>query len=154
MKISIDDKLDLVEKDLRNRLENFIEEATSELESQIVKNTAVDEGELKLSWEHRVDKVNLTGIIGSSKQNAIWEEYGTGNYAVNDDGRKTPWYIPVDEVEGTHKPTYKGEVTIVYGKNGMAFYKTDGKRAKRMVFQAYSSLNPKIQRRLKEIMKR
>lgn len=69
----------------------FLEEACGELESQVKRNTAVDTGQLKNSWEHVIDESKMIGIVGSAEENAIWEEFGTGEYALHGDGRKTPW---------------------------------------------------------------
>ena len=51
-------------------------------------------GQTKSSWDRKV--LENEGVVGSSSENAIWEEFGTGDYAVNGDGRKTPWYVPVE----------------------------------------------------------
>lgn len=70
-----------------------LEEASGELESQIKRNTAVASGQTKGSWQHRLKRSGdkHTATIGSPLQNAIWEEFGTGEYALNGDGRKGGW---------------------------------------------------------------
>lgn len=56
-----------------------------------------------------MDEGNLEVKIGSPLENAIWEEFGTGEYALNGDGRKGGWFY-VDEFGVGHfthgkKPT-------------------------------------------------
>lgn len=67
-----------------------------------------------------VDESSLTVAIGSDYENAIWEEFGTGIYAVNGDGRKdVPWTY-YDE---------QGEKHVTFGKH-----------PKRMLWNAFQSL--------------
>ena len=92
-------------------------------------------------------------VVGNPLENAIWEEFGTGQYALNGDGRKTPWYVPVDGYSGKKKPTYQGKVVVVYGKDGKRFYKTDGKKPQRNLQKAFDSLKNKLQKDLESRMK-
>lgn len=70
-----------------------LEEASGELESQVKRNTPVDTGQLKGSWTHRItpSATETKSVIGSPLQRAIWIEFGTGEYALNGDGRKGGW---------------------------------------------------------------
>ena len=76
---------------------------------------------------------------------------GTGEWAVNHDGRKTPWYIPVDSYKGKKKPTFNGKVVIVYGKNGKAFYKTNGKKPHHTLLKAFDDKKTQIIKRAEQI---
>ena len=69
----------------------FLEEASGELEAQVKRNTKVDTGKTKGSWEHVVHEHKLEAEVGSRYKNALWEEFGTGIYALNGNGRKTKW---------------------------------------------------------------
>ena len=99
--------------------EAFLEEVGGEIESQAKRNTKVDTGNTKGSWEHVVDKDKMEVQIGSRYKNALWEELGTGIYALNGDGRKTKW-------------VYKNP------KDGK-FYATVGKKPRRALYRAYTS---------------
>ena len=129
----------------------WLDDATRILHRQVVQNSRVDTGETKGSWKKRVE--GNKGIVGSTSQNAIWEEFGTGHYAVGGDGRKTPWYVPVEGYLGHKKPTFNGKVVVVYGKGGTAFYKTNGKKAERPLHNAKISSEKKIQKRLESLLK-
>lgn len=102
----------------------WLEEASGEIEAQTKKNTKVDTGKTKGSWEHDVKAHKLEASVGSRYKNAIWEEYGTGIYALNGNGRKTKW-------------VYKNP------KNNK-FYTTVGKKPRRAFYNAYTSLKDKL----------
>lgn len=107
----------------------FLEEAGGELEAQTKRNCAVKTGKTKGSFQHSVNESSLTVAIGSDYENAIWEEFGTGIYALNGDGRKKPW-------------TYYDEL----GEKHLTF----GKHPKRMLWNAFQSLQSKIQQMAEE----
>lgn len=131
--------------------QQWLEDATRILHRQVVQNSRVDTGQTKSSWKKIVE--DKEGIVGSTSENAIWEEFGTGHYAVNGDGRKGAWYVPVEGYLGHKKPTYNGKVIVVYGKNGQAFYKTNGKKPNRALQNAKNSTEKKIQKRLEQLIK-
>ena len=102
----------------------WLEEASGEVEAQTKRNTKVDTGKTKNSWEHIVDADKMEVQIGSRYQNALWEEFGTGIYALNGDGTKdVPWFYK--DAEG------KGHLT-------------SGKKPRRAFFNAYNGLKNKI----------
>lgn len=131
----------------------WLYEAAGEIKSRTQRNARVDTGQTKNSWQYIVNAGEKKATIGNPLENAVWEEFGTGQYALNGDGRKTPWYIPVDSYTGVKKPTYQGKVTVVYGKDGKQFYKTDGKKPQRSLQKAYDSLKNKLQKNLESRMK-
>lgn len=103
----------------------FLEEAGGEVESQTKRNCAVVTGKTKGSFQHSVSESDLTVAIGSDYENAIWEEFGTGIYALNGDGRKDVPWVYFDETGQKHV--------------------TSGKQPKRMLWNAFQSLQSKIQ---------
>ena len=114
--------------------ETFLEEVGGEVEAQTKRNTKVDTGKTKNSWEHIVDADKMEVQIGSRYQNALWEELGTGIYALNGDGRKTKW---------------------VYRTPDGKFHATVGKKPRRALFRAFESKKNLIiseaRRRFKEL---
>lgn len=110
----------------------FLHEACGELEAQTKRNSKVKTGQTKGSYGYVVDETELTGYVGSNYDNAIWEEFGTGEYALNGDGRKGGWrYV---DAEG------KGHFTY-------------GKRPRRPLFKAFTALRARITARAEQIMK-
>lgn len=53
----------------------------------------VDTGLLRSSITHEVDRVGnlVVGTIGTNMDYSPYLEFGTGLFAENNDGRKTPW---------------------------------------------------------------
>ena len=114
--------------------EQFLEEVGGEVEAQAKRNTKVDTGKTKNSWEHIVNTDKMEVQIGSRYKNALWEEFGTGIYALNGDGRKTKW---------------------VYRTEDGKYHTTVGKKPRRALFRAYQSKKNTIireaRRRFKEL---
>jgi hypothetical protein len=112
VKAAIDDKINAV-----------LEECAGELESQTKRNSRVKTGKTKNSFQHHVDDAAHVATIGSSDENAIWEEFGTGEHALKGNGRKGGWAYQ-DE---------KGD-----------WYFTHGKKPSRAFWNAFTSLKNKI----------
>lgn len=104
----------------------FLYEAAGEVQSQAMRNSRVKTGQTKGSWDYIVNDDLLEVNIGSSLENAIWEEFGTGEYAIEGNGRKGGWYY-VDE-------------------DGKGHF-TRGKKPNRALWNAYSELKPKLIKR-------
>lgn len=86
-----DFKIQVIGK-IDDRINAVLEECAGELESQAKRNSRVDTGQTKNSFQHHVDDASHTAYIGSNYENAIWEEFGTGEYALAGNGRKGGWY--------------------------------------------------------------
>lgn len=110
----------------------YLAEAAGEMVSQTARETAVDTGQLKGSWNYKIDEAKLEATIGSPLENAIWEEFGTGEYALNGDGRKGGW---------------------VYEDAKGDWHRTRGKPPKRVFYRTYTRLKNPLIRRAKEIFK-
>lgn len=107
-----------VKNAMGNRIEAALHECAGEVVSQTKRNSRVDTGKTKNSFRYVVkgsfDGGDLQAIMGSSDENAIWEEFGTGEHALNGNGRKGGWFY-VDA---------KGEGHYTHGKRpSRAFYK-------------------------------
>lgn len=113
-------------------INQWLEESAGELESQVKRNTKVDTGQTKASWEHKVDTAKKEAYVGSNYMNAVWEEFGTGQYALNGDGRKTPW---------------------VYKDAKGNWHRTKGKKPRRALWNAKQTTEGKIKKRLETILK-
>lgn len=109
-----------------------LEECAGEMKNQAQRNTRVDSGQTKGAWKHRVDDAKHEATIGNELENSIWEEFGTGEYALEGNGRKGGW-VYVDE-EG------KGHFT-------------HGKKPSRAFWNAYNTLKDPIIKRIQERLK-
>lgn len=138
-----------VEAEIERRICNWLEEVAAELESQAIRNTRVNTGETKRGWGHIVDEASLEAFVGNREENAIWEEYGTGEYAEKGGKGRNVWYVHVDQLDAKQVSdfTYKYKFPIKYGKNGAVFFEIRGKEAQRMLTKAYQSTKiPAIKR--------
>lgn len=146
--IRLSDYLPEIKAAIKQAALQWMEETAGELEAQTKRATTSDTGQTKNSWKHDVDADAMEAVVGSDLENAIWEEYGTGEFAAEGNGRKGAWYVPVESVTGSKKPTYNGQVVIVYGRGGQAFYKTNGKQPKKMLHGAWDRVIPKAKKAL------
>ena len=90
-KVIFEDYTIQVQNAIDSKINAVLEECAGEIESQVKRNTRVDTGQLNNSWQHKVDDDTHTAVIGSSLENAIWEEFGTGEFSINGNGRKGGW---------------------------------------------------------------
>lgn len=116
-----------------DRINAELAECAGELVSQVRRNSRVDTGKTRGSFQYKVVDSEHTAYIGSNDENAIWEEFGTGKYASNGDGRKGGW-------------AYEGP------KTGKTIW-THGKKPSRAFWNAYTSMKSKIIKRLQESLK-
>ena len=135
MSVEFKDFSKIVLQKIHETGETFLEEVGGEVEAQTKRNTKVKTGKTKGSWEHVVNADKMEVQIGSRYKNALWEEFGTGIYALNGDGRKkVPW---------------------VYKTPDGKFYTTVGKKPRRALYRAYTSKRNLIireaRRRFKEL---
>ena len=109
-----------VKGEIDERIFAILEECAGEIESQTKRNSRVDTGFTKNSFQHKVTGSFMANEfrahIGSNAENAIWEEFGTGEHALGGNGRKGGW-------------RYKD-------KNGEWHY-TRGKTPSRAFYKAY-----------------
>ncbi len=112
-----------VQNVIDDKINAVLEECAGELESQVKRNSRVDTGKTKNSFQHKVVDSEHTAYIGSNDENAIWEEFGTGEYALEGNGRKGGW----------HYKDAKGD-----------WHYTTGKKPSRAFWKAYNSLKNKI----------
>lgn len=86
-----------------------LETAANEMASQVKRRTRESTfwpKDVRGSWKYTIDEDKLEAQVGSPLEQSYWEELGTGEYALNGDGRKGWWVY----VEGTTTPTRSFEV--------------------------------------------
>lgn len=130
--ITFRDNSVLVKTALRKALGTWLEEAAYVIESQAKQNTAVDTGQTKNAWSHTVNVSKGEALVGNPLENAVWEEYGTGEYALNGNGRKGGWFYVDKEGNG---------------------HFTRGKRPRRMLHNAFHTKKTAVIRRAEEILR-
>ena len=123
MAVEFEDNRMQVKEAIRDAAIGFLHEAAGEMVSQTARNTKVKTGQTKRSWSYVVNEESLEAVIGSPLENAIWEEFGTGEYALNNNGRKGGW---------------------VYRDERGKFHFTRGKEPRRPFFKAFKALKTAI----------
>lgn len=91
-----------VKEALDDKVEQFLYGSAELIKGQAAQITPVKTGQLKGSWDYKVDLVKKEATIGSPLENAIWNEVGTGEYAANGDGRKGGWSYQDEEGNWHH----------------------------------------------------
>ena len=109
----------------------YLYEASETLAGQVADNSRVGSGQLKNSWTYRVDEAKGEATIGSPLQNAIWEEFGTGEFALHGNGRKGGW---------------------VYRDEKGKFHYTEGKTPNRALHSAFTTLKPALKKRAEQVI--
>lgn len=117
---------------IEGKIDGALEECAGELESAAKRNSRVDTGQTKNSFEHSVDTGEHVAYIGSNYENAIWEEFGTGEHALKGNGRKGGW---------KYKDA-KGKWHFTYGKT-----------PSRAFWNAFNSTKSKIINHLQNVLK-
>ena len=150
MPIVFEDNSIKVKSALLSGVKGILESIGGEIASQTERNSRVDSGKTAGSYDYKIEESGseTTVYVGSDEENAIWEEFGTGEYALKGNGRAGAWYVPVHSYAGKKKPTYNGKVVIVHGKNGVDFYKTNGKTPREPLTKAFKATAPKVENRL------
>lgn len=152
-----------VKEALDEAVNQWLEEASSEIEAQTKRRTRVGAFEgynVKESWDHLVDESKSEAKIGSPMEAAFWEEFGTGEHALNKDGRKG-WWVYIKGGSG-----YKGKTKTYYSqseaelaakyiskKYNVEAVATDGTEPNRPLHNAFTENSAKIKRMGEEIMK-
>lgn len=114
------------------RIIQYLYEAGGEMVSQVKRRTPVDTGQLEGSWRYDIDDDGKKCTIGSPLENAIWTEFGTGEHALNGDGRKGGW-VYVDAKGNGHF--------------------TRGKPPKRCLHNAFTANKDKLIKRAEQVLK-
>lgn len=132
MPVVFTDNSEKVKVELNDKVIQWLYESAGEIQAGAVRNSRVDTGQLKGSWKYFVEEDKGEATVGSELENAILEEFGTGEWAINGDGRQTPW-------------KYKDRK----GK----WHTTTGKRPQRTLFNSFTPIQNKLKKRLEDILK-
>ncbi len=133
MSVQFTDNSAVVKAALDDAVIAYLYGAGGELAGQVTRNSRRGTGQLANSWTYKVDESKGECTVGSPLENAIWEEFGTGEYALHGDGRKGGWYYQDDKGNWHH---------------------TYGKAPHRAFQRAFNSLKNVLINRIAEILER
>ena len=141
-----------VKAELKDKAIAFLHEIGGEIRSIAQRNSRRKSSQTAGSYEYKVDEAELAVHIGSDYWNAIYEEVGTGEHAINGDGRKGYWVFV--DTGGQPKAPKGGktytlkeakQIVAMMREKGLNAYYTNGKKANRPLFRAFESNKGKIQ---------
>ena len=160
MAIKFLDNTYFVKRAMHDAAVQFLEEAAMLVQRDAVNNTASATGQLKGSWDHIIDEGAMKATVGNSSEYAIWQEMGTGEYALNGNGRKGYWvYVQGGgggKSGGSSKQYTLGEAKRVVAylrSKGIPAVYTKGSRPRRMLHKAYVRNESRIIQRASQIFK-
>lgn len=142
-----------VKTQIQENVISFLYEVGGEIEARAKRNTRVKSSKTKGSFQHKVDESALAVHIGSDEENAIWEEFGTGLYAINGDGRRGYWVFVDDGSTGkasksskTYTLSEAKKIVAMMRDQGLNAYYTNGKKPTRALWKAFESIKGEISR--------
>lgn len=139
----------------------YLHEVAGELVGKTARRTKMDKNkdghDVKGKWNYIVDEDNLKATVGNPLEAAYWEELGTGEYALNKDGRKG-WWVYIKGGSGYSGPTkiydsqLEAEIAADYisKKHGVVAIATNGREPNRPLFKAFTSFKPAMIRRAEQ----
>jgi hypothetical protein len=148
-----------VKSAIKDKVISFLYEVGGELKSQTQRNSRRKTSKTAGSYEYKVDEGQQAVHIGSNYQNTIWEEFGTGEHALNGDGRKG-WWVYVEGSSSsensstgrTYSSPHEAKMAVaVLREQGLDAHMTKGKTANRPLFKAYTSSKSSIIARARKI---
>ena len=126
-----------------------LHEAAGELEARTIRNSRQGHsyGDIKATalWKHQVDDGKMEAAVGSPYEAGYWEELGTGEHALNGNGRKGWWvYIEGQDSGGGGKSYPTKEEAEKAAKflrrvKKLDAYATNGTDPNRPLFRAFQS---------------
>ena len=132
-----------------------LEEAAGEIETVTIRNSRqghkYGDKEARALWEHRVNEGEMTAQVGSQYEAGFWEEFGTGEHALNHDGRKGWWVYVEGEDSGDGGKSYatkeEAEQAAEFLRRvaKLDAYATNGLEPNRPLFRAFSSTKDTVQ---------
>ena len=139
----------------------YLYEAGGELEAQTKRNTrptTYGKHDVKNSWSYKVDESKAETMIGSPLEASYWEELGTGEYALNKDGRKGWWvYVEGNDTPRSKQRYYTKEEALQTAaflrSKGLDAHATNGTEPNRPLYRAFTSLKSALIRRAEEVLK-
>lgn len=144
---------------MNSAISNFMREACGEISSMAKSNSRVKTGQTKGSYEYKVESssTKVDGYVGSNFKNAIYEEFGTGEFA-KQGGRSGYWvFIKGHENGSGNAKSYSlkeaKKVMAILRKKGLDAYYTKGKTPNEPLKRAFDYTKPAIESILAQVLK-
>lgn len=138
----------------------YLYEAGGEMEAQTVRNSRpvkYGKHDVRGNWKYQVDESRKETKIGNHLEAAFWEELGTGEYALNHDGRKGWWvYVEGNDTPRKNQKQYTQAeaegIAASMRAEGLDAHATNGTEPNRPLHRAFSSLKSALIRRAEDVL--
>lgn len=158
MAVEFKDNSIVVKADLNNTTIAWLRDWANEIASHARDNCALDGDagiQLRGSYRAEVDAGAGEAQIGTSLESGYWEEFGTGSYAVNGDGRKG-WWVYKDGYQGNGGEQLTEEEAKAIAASDPTIHATNGRPPHYTLETAFTVNKPKaiadLEKRLKGSM--
>jgi hypothetical protein len=141
----------------------YLYEMAGEVEAQTKRNVPPGGdyySQQKNSWSYVVDESKGEAVVGNPLESSLWTEFGTGDFALNGDGRKGYWVYVKDGSTGARSTNSKSytlaeakRIVAMMRADGLDAHYTHGQPPKRPFFKAFQSLKPLFKKRAEEVLK-
>lgn len=130
-----------------------LHEAAGEVEARTKRNSRQGHAfggiQATALWDHKVDAGKKEAAIGSPHEAGFWEEFGTGEHALNKNGRKGWWIYVEGQDSGSGGKTYSSQeeaeaVAASMRADGIPAHATNGIDPNRPLYRAFSSAKPVV----------
>jgi hypothetical protein len=132
-----------------------LHEAAGELDARTKRNSRQGHkyGDIQATalWKHQVDEGKMEAQVGSQYEAGFWEEFGTGEHALNKDGRKGWWVYVEGEDSGDGGKSYQSKeeaeeaAEFLRKVKKLEAYATNGIDPNRPLHRAFQSARPVVQ---------
>lgn len=160
-KVEFKDNSVAVKDALNDAVIAYLYEAGGELETQTKRNSRQSKKYGNITapnlWKYNVNEGKKETKVGSPYEAGYWEELGTGEYALNKDGRKGWWVY----VEGSGSPSSNQKnytkrqaqaIAASMRRKGLDAHASNGQEANRPLYKAYTSLKSALIKRAEEVL--
>lgn len=140
-----------------------LHEASGELEARTVRNSRQSHtyGDIRATalWDHKVDEGKMEAYVGSPHEAGFWEEFGTGEHALNHDGRKGWWVYVEGQESGSGGKSYSTKeeaedaARFLRETKKLNAYATNGIEPNRPLHRAFDSGKKVVQAIFEEKLK-
>jgi hypothetical protein len=140
----------------------YLYEAAGELEAQTKRNSQPGKKyrgrDAQALWTYAVNEGKKEATVGSPHEAAYWEELGTGEYALNNDGRKGWWvYVEGNDTPYPNQKQYSRDeamgIAASMRADGLDAHATNGMEPNRPLYRAFTSLRTALIRRAEQVLK-
>ena len=140
-----------------------LHEAAGEIEARTIRNSRQSHsyGNIRATalWDHLVDEGEMKATVGSKHEAGYWEEFGTGEHALNGDGRKGWWVYVEGQESGKGGKSYSSRAEaeeaaeFLRKVKKLDAYATNGIDPNRPLHRAFQSGAPVVQAILESKLK-